>query len=133
MQMFHARRLGAAVTLAVAAALAAPASAGSPTLSTNQTLQQVLGNHQALPGPADPNIGLQQDRAYRQRLRQQDLQRQRAIGAGRQQEIRRSGAALQQMRQHDLDLQRQQQLQYQQQQIQGEQYRYYQQLREKDR
>ncbi|MFO1059446.1 MAG: hypothetical protein U1E53_21060 [Dongiaceae bacterium] len=109
------------------------AAAGSPTLSTNQTLQQVLGNHQSLPGPADPGLRLQQDRAYRQRLWQQDLSKQGAARAGRQQGIQGSGAAQQQMRQRDLDTQRQQQLQYRQQQLEGEEYRYFQQLETRGR
>jgi hypothetical protein len=122
------RPLGAAPPLAVAVALAllAGPAAAQVSSSTNQTLEQVLGTRQVLPVPTDPNIGLREDRAYREQLRQLDVQKRAAASARRQQVIEGSGAALQQMRQRDLEAARQQQEEFQKEQIEGQELKFFQ-------
>jgi hypothetical protein len=100
------RRIGLAI------AILAPLGAATALAQTNtQTIQQNLGNLQALPPPTEPYQRSTADYLYRQQLRDQARQTQAQRGQTRQQLIDQSGKKLQQ----NLSAQRQQQLQQQQQ------------------
>jgi hypothetical protein len=112
---------------------AGTAAAGPISNSTNQTLQQVLGNRQTLPVPTDPNVGLQSDRAYRQQLQQQDMLNQNGVRSQRQQSIQDSGSAMQQMRQRDSDSLNEALQQLEQQQDDAQELQHFQQLEDRHR
>jgi hypothetical protein len=127
-------RTASALALAFGLALSAGTAAAGPiSNSTNQTLGQVLGNRQTLPVPTDPNVGLQQDRAYRQQLQQQDMLNQNGVRTQRQQSIQDSGSAMQQMRQRDSDSISQELQQLQQQQNDAQELQHFQQLETRHR